>query len=168
VAEENNPAALGTPGTASGTGDAAGGAGGGQASSSADTGAGMELFMLDSDGAPPTAVDHGPLSKQDRDLRAEAVSTKHLLRHKPFNKYCQACLKSKMHERRHMTGSDNRDPKRWGEIITADHLVSRGENWTGIRGFRNAVNIKDLWSKMIASVEIPFAFSSARSFAAGM
>jgi len=57
------------------------------------------------------------LSKQDRELRAEAVSTKHLLRHKLYNKSCEACLKSKMNERRHMTGFYNRDPKRWGEPI---------------------------------------------------
>jgi len=94
------------------------------------------------------------LSKQDRDLKAEAVSTNHLLRHKPFNKWCEACLKSKMAERRHMTGSYARDPTKWGEIITVDHLVSRKENWSGVRGFRNAVNIKDLWSKMIASVPV--------------
>ena len=119
-----------------------------------ENGAGIEQPSSSSQDAAPTAADHGPMSKQDRDLRAEAVSTKQLLRRKPYNKYCEACLKSKMNERRHMTGSYNRDPKRWGEIITADHLVSRGENWTGIRGFRNAVNIKDLWSKRIASVPV--------------
>jgi len=97
---------------------------------------------------------HGPLSKQDRDLKAEAVSTKHRLRRKPFNNWCEACLKSNMAERRHMTGSYARDPTKWGEIITADHLVSRKDNWSGVRGFRNAVNIKDLWSKMTASVPV--------------
>ena len=51
-------------------------------------------------------------------------------------------MKSKMAKRRHMTGSYDRDPKKWGKIITADHLVSRKENWADVRGFRNAVNIK--------------------------
>ena len=108
-----------------------------------------------SDEAVPDAAEaYGPLPKQDRDLRAEAVSTKHLLRHKPHNKYFEACLKSKMAEQKHMTGSYNRNPNPWGEIITADHLVSRKDNWAGVRGFRNAVNIKDLWSKMIASAPV--------------
>ena len=53
-----------------------------------------------------------------------------------------------------MIGSYDRDPKIWGGIVTADHLVSRKQNWTGVRGFRNAVNIKDLWSKMIAFVPV--------------
>ena len=115
VADVQDPAADSESGAANGAGGAVDGAGGGQPSSSSGE-------------AAPTAVDddhHGPLSKQDRDLKAEAVSTKHLLRHKPFNKWWEACLKSKMAERRHMTGSYDRDPKQWGEIVTADHLVSR-------------------------------------------
>ena len=59
------------------------------------------------------------------DFRAEAMFTKHLLKHKPCNKYSEACLKSKRVELKHMVGSYNRDPKRWGDIITADHSLSR-------------------------------------------
>ena len=78
-------------------------------------------------------------------MKKEAVSTKHLLRHKPFNKYCIDCCRTKMNQKRHLTHSYQRDPKRWGEIITADHLVStkRGRKH-GIRGWKNALNMNDL------------------------
>jgi hypothetical protein len=59
-----------------------------------------------------------------------------------------------MAERKRMTGSYQRDLKRWGEIIRADHLVSRNDNWAGVRGYRNAVNIKVLWRSIIASVPV--------------
>jgi len=59
-----------------------------------------------------------------------------------------------MAEPKHMTGSSQCDLKRRGEIITADHLVSTMDTWAGVRGYRNAVNIKDLWPRMIASVPV--------------
>ncbi len=31
-----------------------------------------------------------------RDLKAEAKSTAHILRHMPFNKYCETCIRAKM------------------------------------------------------------------------
>ena len=49
-----------------------------------------------------SAVVFGPPSlKEANDLRKEALSTKHLLRHKPFNKYCEHCCKCKMAAKRH-------------------------------------------------------------------
>ena len=97
--------------------------------------------------APPV---YGPETKKDADLRREAKSTKHLLRHKPFNKYCEHCCKCKMAAKRHFRGSFKRVLKRWGEIVTADHLVNNKKGKKhGVRGFKNAVNIKDLWSGLI-------------------
>ena len=60
-----------------------------------------------------------------------------------------------MAHKRHFTGSYRREPKKWGEIITADHLVStkRGRKH-GVRGWKNSVNLKDLWSGVIASVPV--------------
>ena len=72
--------------------------------------------------APP--VPAGPENKRERDLRKEATSTRHLLRHKPLNPYCEDCCRGKMVEKKHFQGAYKREPKKWGEIITADHLVS--------------------------------------------
>ena len=60
-----------------------------------------------------------------------------------------------MAHKRHFAGSYQRKPKKWGEIITADHLVSnkRGKKH-GVRGSKNAVNVKDLYSGLIASVPV--------------
>ena len=102
---------------------------------------------------PEVGVYMGPHTKQNHDLRLEAKSTRHLLRHKPFNKYCEACQKSKMAERKHMAGSFQRDLKSCREIITADHLVSRKDNWSGVQEYRNSVNL-DVYSKLIASVPV--------------
>ena len=45
---------------------------------------------------PPSEI-FGPLNQKDTiDLKKEALSTQHLLRHKPFNRYCEDCCKSKM------------------------------------------------------------------------
>ena len=105
-------------------------------------------------GEPPPPA-YGPRSRKEIDLRAEAVSTKHLLRHKPFNPHCVDCCRSKMAQKRHMAGSYNREPKKWGEIITADHLVSSKKGRKhGVRGWRNAVNLKDLWSGLISCVPV--------------
>ena len=99
---------------------------------------------------------YGPPNQKDViNLMKDAKSTKHLLRHKPFNRYCEDCCKSKMAAKRHFKGAYKRQPKKWGEIITADHLVSHKKGKKhGIHGFRNAVNIKDLWSGLICSVPV--------------
>jgi len=89
-----------------------------------------------------------------RDLKAEAKSTRHLLTHKPFNPHCDGCKVAKMREKSHFKGAFKREIKKWGEVVTADHLVSkRGckkRTWVGCTGDTNALNIKDLWSKLIS------------------
>ena len=87
-----------------------------------------------------------PIEKQMIDWKREAKSTKHLLRHKPFNRFCDTCCDSKMHNTRHYKGSFQRCPKKWGELVTADHLVTnkRGKKH-GIHKWKNAFNIKDVF-----------------------
>ena len=105
--------------------------------------------------AVPPPPEIGPENKKEADLRKEAKSTRHLLRHKPFNKYCEDCCKCKMAAKRHFKGSYKRVPKRWGELVTADHLVSNKKGkGHGIHGFKNAVNIKDLYSGLFAGYPV--------------
>ena len=61
----------------------------------------------ETEAAPPTEVAtvNSPETNRDHDLRAEAKSTRHLLRRKSFNKYYEACQKSNVAERKHMAGS---------------------------------------------------------------
>ena len=71
-----------------------------------------------------------------RDLRAEAHSLHHLLRHKPSNPYCEACRRGRM----------RRKPKFRGQHLTADHITSIKDNLLGATGDRNALVIKDIYS----------------------
>ena len=60
-----------------------------------------------------------------------------------------------MAAKRHFKGSYKREPKKWGDIITADHLVTnRKGRKQGVHKFKNALNLKDLWSGLIASVPV--------------
>ena len=60
-----------------------------------------------------------------------------------------------MAQKRHFAGSFKREPKKWGEVITADHLVTNKKGRKhGVRGFKNAANIKDLYSGLIACVPV--------------
>ena len=55
-----------------------------------------------------------------RNLRQEAKSLKHLLTHKPANKYCDACILGKMRGTKKFCGSyeRSRQPTRWLELVT--------------------------------------------------
>ena len=60
-----------------------------------------------------------------------------------------------MRAKSHFKGSFQRVMKKWGQIITADHLVTNKKGKKhGIHGFKNTVNIKDLWSGLICSFPV--------------
>ena len=82
----------------------------------------------------------------------EAKSLRHLLTHKPANKYCDACNLGKMCGTKKICGSfgRSRQPTRWLELVTADHLVAQNGSMEGITGDCDAIIIKDLFSKVKA------------------
>ena len=72
-------------------------------------------------------------SEEDRTLRAEATSLKHLMTHLPSNPYCRACQVAKM-KRKHMRARDklalkmrSDQPEVFGEKVSADHQIARSE-----------------------------------------
>ena len=85
-----------------------------------------------------------------RNLRQEAKSLRHLLTHKPANKYCDACILGKMTGTKKFCGSyeRSRQPTSWLELVTADYLVAQNGSMEGITGDCDAVIIKDLFSKV--------------------
>ena len=87
-----------------------------------------------------------------RNLRQEAMSLRHLLTHKPANKYCDACILGKMRGAKKFCGSyeRSRQPTKWLELVTADHLVAQNGSMEGITGDCDAIVIKDLFSKVKA------------------
>ena len=90
--------------------------------------------------------------KKIRDLKAEAKTTRHQMNHKPANPYCDACNMTKLPEKQHFKGSFTREVKKVGDIITADHLTgkksAKKKDWVGCTGAKNAINIKDLYTKL--------------------
>ena len=85
-----------------------------------------------------------------KDLRAEAKSLRHLLTHQPKNPYCDACTRAKMRNKKRFAGAFDarREPKSWCELVTADHLVSKGDRMVGVTGAKNALVMKDLYSDL--------------------
>ena len=97
---------------------------------------------------PPPAphVDVDPDGR--RDLKAEAKSTAHILRHMPFNKYCETCVRAKMLRRparRTVTKAEN-TPKKFGDLVNADHIIANSDEAMGLTGERNALAIVDRFS----------------------
>jgi hypothetical protein len=87
-----------------------------------------------------------------RDLKSEALSVAHLMTHKPKNRWCIACQKAKMQYRGHRNkgGVLDADIKKFGDSITADHLIAQNELSRGITGDRDALVIKDRATGWIA------------------
>ena len=87
-----------------------------------------------------------------RNLRQEAKSLRHLLTHKPANKYCDACILGNAWHKEvfYVSYERSRQPTRWLELGTADHLVAQSGSMEGITGDCDATIIKDLLSKVKA------------------
>ena len=83
-----------------------------------------------------------------RDLRAEAQSVGHLLRHFPANPYCEACRRGKMRKVKRYKGSFVNDASFWGQHLTADHITSVKDNMLGVTNDKNALVIQDMYSKL--------------------
>ena len=83
-----------------------------------------------------------------RDLKAEAHSLHHLLRHKPSNPYCEACRRGRMRKKARYKGSFVNTAAYWGHHLTGDHITSIKDNMLGVTGDRNAFVVKDLYSQL--------------------
>ena len=100
-----------------------------------------EIDAAVSDDGPPDMVDSGSeddtpappkphsVHKEDRDLKAEARSLRHLLTHHPKNKYCEVCKVAKLTRRpakRNKAKPDDR-PTQFGKIGNADYIVAQSK-----------------------------------------
>ena len=89
--------------------------------------------------------DVAPPPKLPRDLKAEAMSLEHALTHMPYNKYCQSCVRAKMSRRPAKRQIRNPDdmPKAFGDLVNADHVISKSDEAMGLTGERDALVIVD-------------------------
>ena len=113
------------------------------------------------DEAPPEPVEPEPIEpearlvpepppeKHDRGeqaLRQEAKSLAHLLTHVPKNPFCTTCSRAKMTKPPSYKkgGSETVVADKFGDHITADHLILRDDEEEAIDGSRNALVVKDI------------------------
>ena len=94
--------------------------------------------------------------REERDLRAEAKSLKHLMTHLPKNPYCDACQRAKMvnvksfrHE-----GIDGYEFTKFGEHITLDTVVLHGLTNRGINGETDAIVFYDFGTGWLDAVPV--------------
>ena len=94
--------------------------------------------------------------REERDLRAEAKSLKHLMTHLPKNPYCDACQRAKMvnvksfrHE-----GIEGYEFTKFGEHITLDTMVLHGLTNRGINGETDAIVFYDFGTGWIDAVPV--------------
>ena len=82
-------------------------------------------------------------------LKREALEIKHLLTHHPKNPYCKCCTYGKATSsplRRH----DPATKAEWckfGDLVTADHMVLGAKDIRGLYGEKNAVLIRDTFTR---------------------
>ena len=82
-------------------------------------------------------------------LKREAESREHKLTHIPKNHYCDACLRGKMKEKYSRGGAFHREMKKWGDLLTLDHLYSGTLRARGIHKEPEGFVIKDVYSGLI-------------------
>ena len=102
----------------------------------------------------PQAVDldedQSKAAETRRNLQAEAKSLAHQLTHLPKNPWCPACQAAKMnkrHARRKKKFCEEFSaqlPRKFGDSVTADHLIARREDSQGFDGAEVAMVIMDL------------------------
>ena len=80
-----------------------------------------------------------------RDLKVEAHEIEHLRTHKPANPHCESCMRGKLRQVPHRTGSFARPVKDWGDIVTCDHMVQGDNDWqVSCNEERHCLTVKDL------------------------
>ena len=96
---------------------------------------------------------HGGPLVVARSAAPVVIPDEHYMCHKgKHNKDCEACMRGGLKQPMTFKGAFDRELKQWGDIITMDHLICREKNEfaVGITGDTNALDIKDLFSKLTA------------------
>ena len=75
----------------------------------------------------------------------EAHQIAHLRTHKPANIHCESCTRGKLRQVSHRAGSFCRPVKKWGDIVTCDHMIQGDANWqVSCNEERHALSVRDL------------------------
>ena len=95
-------------------------------------------------------IDDGSHARRSK-LRRDALSAAHLLTHQPKNPYCWACVRAKMMRRyaKRKRVAPTRVPLKFGDSVTADHLLAQSEESMGLFGERDALVIVDRYTEYV-------------------
>ena len=95
--------------------------------------------------APPLEEDAIPEDENGRiNHRALANHISHTLTHLPKNPYCQVCQLAKMCNMYTKRGAFSRPLRKFGDLVTCDHMVTRALRMEGCLGEGNAFVVKDV------------------------
>ena len=90
--------------------------------------------------------------KQRRNLRLEAKSLDHMIRHKDFNPHCDACVRGKTKQRprgRKTLRKLRRIVRKFGDCITVDHVDMSTLCSTGVTGDTDALVQLDVATRFL-------------------
>ena len=83
--------------------------------------------------------------------RSVPTTDEYLLTHSPINPHCEACRRAKLTRKpaRRIRRDPEEVPKKFGDLINADHIISQSEEAQGLMGEREALIIVDRYSDYI-------------------
>ena len=84
-----------------------------------------------------------PRERGEAALRDEATSLQHLMCHPPKNPFCETCNRAK-NPSRQKGGSTQVEAKKFGDHLTADHLITSDDREIGIDQSRVALVVRDV------------------------
>ena len=102
----------------------------------------------------------GSKSRAKVDKKADVppeLTIEHLLDHTPMLSSCKWCQMAKSARKgayKKKFKEPDREPKCFGEVICADHLICQNERSRGICGERDALVIGDRWSEWISGYPV--------------
>ena len=112
-----------------------------------------ELVDINSDETPPATDDDAIASR--RDLKAEAMSLRHLMTHEPKNKWCPICRRAKMMRKpAHRRRTVRKLVAKFGHRMTADHLYATSGRTAGVTGDKDILVIYDLGTDYLGAYPV--------------
>jgi len=108
-------------------------------------------FANGEEGQAPPVDTNQAVEQKRRDLKAEAKSLKHQLTHTPHNPYCPSCVRAKLTRQpaRRTRQDPKKLPKKFGDLVNADHIIANSDEAAGLTGERDALLIVDRYSGYI-------------------
>ena len=102
--------------------------------------------VIASDFVSKPILKDAPRERGEAALRDEATSLQHLMCHTPKNPFCETCNRAKMYKypSRQKGGSTQVEAKKFGDHLTADHLITSDDREIGIDQSRVALVVRDV------------------------